>query len=189
MSLQRCGANWIACGLDCSLRLIQSAYFHLVAENLLGNFGQVAEIGGQFAQFLVVLLAVELPEPSPFLCWVVPHDEQYSAGLKSEPPIANRLPDSCLAKGTPADVGEHGSADDQERDRERRDDTGPEADATERDEESVLMAGERDSCLVGQQSPNGYRYEKPSRPHNGKSERKLKGLIHGNCPLSQRATE
>ena len=171
------------------MRLIQSAFSHLIAQNLLGYFSEVAEAGGQLAQFVIALLAVEFAEPSPFLRGVVPHEEQYSAGLKPVPPFANGFSDSCLAEGIPTDVSEHGSADNQERDRKRRDNTGPEADAAEGNEKGVLMTGERDSCLVWLQSANRHRDKKPTGPHNGESERKLKGLIHGNCPLSQRATE
>ena len=181
--------TWIVCRYGCSLGLIQSAFPHLIAENLLRYFSQIAEVRSQFAQFVVTLLAVEFPEPSPMLRRVVPHEEQYSAGLKPVTPLVNEFLKTYLAKGTPTDVSEHGPADDQKRDRERRDNAGPEADAAEGNEKGVLMTGKRDSRLVRQESANSYREEKPPGPNNGESERKLKGLIHGNCPLWQRATE
>ena len=71
-------------------RLIQPALLHLVAENLLRHFGQVADAGIQLLQFSIAHLAVELGQPLPIRDCVFVHGEQYSGSMPRR--LQMRLP-------------------------------------------------------------------------------------------------
>ena len=68
--------------------------------------------------------------------------------------------DPELAEGTPADVGQDGAAHDETGNGEGSEQTDPEANAAEWDEESALLAGERDARLVGQERADSHRNQK-----------------------------
>jgi len=73
-------------------------------------------------------------------------------------------------EGVPADVGEHGAADDDGGNDEGGKDTGPEAHAAERNEKDIVFAGEVDASLIGQESLHSYCNQKACGPDEGDSE-------------------
>ena len=95
------------------------------------------------------------------------------------------FPDWALMEGAPADVGQHGAANDERGNRECRQKANPEADAAERDEQRTLMASEREARLVRHERADGHGEEKSRSPNDGDPECKLDGLIHGCSPSAQ----
>ena len=84
----------------------------------------------------------------------------------------------ALAEGVPANVGEHGAADDEGGNEESGENAGPEAHAAEGNEEDTLPAGEVDAGLVGQDGFDGDCDQKTRGPDEGDSEGELQGHVH-----------
>jgi hypothetical protein len=81
-------------------------------------------------------------------------------------------------KRVPANIGKHGTANDESSDDQSCEDASPEPDSAERDEENTVSAREINARLIGQECLNSHCNQKPSGPDQGDSEGELKGDVH-----------